>query len=151
MTGSAARGRSCDLLKDADDPPQLAPSATVRLTRCWGRAADSASGPDGETTIRDGCRLSYTARPSRRNSGENRIVRFGCSCCIRLVNPTGICRPDHDRGRLRVLGDLLDRRQAETNLSPVTTKHPPKSRPEWTPLAPQVRADPTAARPTAHR
>ena len=41
------------------------------------------------TTIRDGCRLSCSALPSRRNSGENRMLSVLCASHMRSANPTG--------------------------------------------------------------
>ena len=41
------------------------------------------------TTMRDGCWLSCSAWPSRRNSGEKKIVAPGCRSRMSSVNPTG--------------------------------------------------------------
>ena len=63
--------------------PQVSAPAVSRS------AKPCAAGVVSPTMIREGCRLSQSARPSRRNSGENRIASLPCSARIRAVKPTG--------------------------------------------------------------
>ena len=57
--------------------------SSSRSANCLPRALRSP------TTIRDGWRLSWSARPSRRNSGLNTIGSPGVAASIRSVKPTG--------------------------------------------------------------
>ena len=53
------------------------------------RAKASPAGPRSPTTIREGWRLSWSARPSRRNSGEKSTRSVPSRSRSAAVNPTG--------------------------------------------------------------